>query len=54
MKKFFTDEVIAKLGLNKDRLVKKKAIESGNIFHLGTKFSEPLGLTYQDEDGSSS
>lgn len=47
----YTDEVIAKLGLNKEDLVEKKAIESGNIFHLGTKFSEPLGLHYTNEAG---
>ncbi|MBP6923957.1 MAG: prolyl-tRNA synthetase [Candidatus Pacebacteria bacterium] len=50
-KEVYTDEVIAKLGLNKVDLVEKKAIESGNIFHLGTKFSEPLGLTYKNEAG---
>lgn len=47
----YTDEVIAKLGLVKEDLIEKKAIESGNIFHLGTKFSEPLGLTYKNEAG---
>lgn len=47
----YNDEVIAKLGLVKEELVEKKAIESGNIFHLGTKFSEPLGLTYKNESG---
>ncbi len=29
----------------------KKAIEVGNIFKLGTRFTEPLGLTYKDEAG---
>ena len=29
----------------------KKAIEVGNIFTLGEKFSEPLGLKYKDENG---
>src|SRR3954470_16844797 len=29
------------------------AIEIGNIFKLGTRFSEPLGATYLDENGSS-
>jgi prolyl-tRNA synthetase len=48
-KEVYTDAVIAKLGLVKENLVEKKAIESGNIFHLGTKFSEPLGLYYIDE-----
>lgn len=47
----YNDEVITKLGLVKEDLVEKKAIESGNIFHLGTKFSEPLGLTYKNEAG---
>ena len=50
-KEVYTDEVIAKLGLVKENLVEKKSIESGNIFHLGTKFSEPLGLTYKNEAG---
>jgi prolyl-tRNA synthetase len=46
----YTDEVIAKLGLKKEELVEKKSIESGNIFHLGTKFSESLDLYYTDEN----
>lgn len=48
----YTDEVIAELGLEKGSLVEKKAIEVGNIFSLGTRFSEPFGLTYRDEDGA--
>src|SRR5690606_13997902 len=28
------------------------AIEVGNIFKLGTRYSEPLGATYLDEQGS--
>lgn len=47
----YTDEVIRDLGLDRDRLVSKKSIEVGNIFKLGTRFSEPLGLSYRDEDG---
>ena len=27
------------------------AIEIGNIFQLGTRYSEPLGATYPDEHG---
>jgi prolyl-tRNA synthetase len=27
------------------------AIEAGNIFQLGTRYSEPLGATYLDQDG---
>ena len=33
-------------------LVKKNAIEVGNIFKLGTRFSEPVGLMYRDTDGT--
>jgi len=35
----------------KENLSAKKAVEVGNIFTLGTKFSEPLGLIFRDEDG---
>jgi len=49
----YTDEVLADLGLSKDSLSKRKAIEVGNIFKLGTKFSEPLGLVFKDENGES-
>lgn len=45
------DETLSKLGLARENLVEKKAIESGNIFHLGTRFSESLGLMFTDENG---
>jgi prolyl-tRNA synthetase len=51
-KEVMTDENLATLGLDRDALVEKKAIEAGNIFNLGTRFSEPLGLTYMAEDGT--
>lgn len=51
-KEVLDPENLGKLGLNRDDLVEKKAIEVGNIFHLGTKFSEPLGLMYRDESGA--
>lgn len=51
-KEVLNDETLATLGLSRDSLVEKKAIEAGNIFHLGTRFSESLGLTYTDTDGS--
>jgi len=35
----------------KDKLGEKRSIEVGNIFQLGTKFSEPLGLMYINEKG---
>lgn len=49
-KEVYTDEVLAELGLDKAELVEAKAIEVGNIFPLGTKYSEALGLTYRDEN----
>ena len=51
-KEMLTDETLNKLGLKRKDLVEKKAIESGNIFHLGTRFSEALGLTFTDESGA--
>lgn len=48
----YTDEVLRDLGLEKGKLEKVAAAEVGNIFTLGTKFSEPLGLKFTDEDGS--
>ncbi len=45
------DDILKDLGLSKDSLVEAKAIEVGNIFKLGTRFSEPLGLSFTDEDG---
>lgn len=50
-KEVYNDETLAKLGLVKEKLVEKKAIEAGNTFNLGTRFSEPLGLTYTAENG---
>lgn len=51
-KEVYTDEVLADLGLNKDELVERKAIEVGNIFPLGTKYAKALGLYYTDRDGN--
>ena len=49
----YNDEVLADLGVTRDELVEKKAVEVGNIFTLGTKFSDALDLTFTDEDGES-
>lgn len=51
-KEVFNDEVIKDLGLHKDNLIEKKAVEVGNIFSLGTKFSSVLDLNFTAEDGS--
>lgn len=50
-KEVLNDEVLAELGLSKETLIENKAVEVGNIFTLGTRFSEPLGLNFTDEDG---
>lgn len=50
-KEVFSDEIIESLGLNKNELVEKRAVEVGNIFTLGTKFSEPFNLKYKNEKG---
>ena len=34
-----------------DSFVEKKAVEVGNIFHLGTKFSLPFDLEFKDKNG---
>lgn len=48
----YNDEVLADLGIAKDELVEKKAVEVGNIFTLGTRFSDALDLTFTDEQGT--
>lgn len=50
-KEVYSDEALKELGVEKSELVEKKAVEVGNIFPLGTRFSEPLGLNYTDEAG---
>ncbi len=50
-KEVYNDEVIESLGLSKDTLVENRAVEVGNIFTLGTRFSDALDLTYQTETG---
>jgi prolyl-tRNA synthetase len=50
-KEVYSDEVLENLKLNKNDLIEEKAVEVGNIFPLGVKYSEPLGLKYTKEDG---
>ncbi len=47
----YNDEVLESLGVKKEDLVEKRAIEVGNIFPLGTKFSAPFDLKYKNEEG---
>ncbi|MFA6353753.1 MAG: aminoacyl--tRNA ligase-related protein [Candidatus Paceibacterota bacterium] len=50
-KEVYTDEVLESLQLKKENLVEKRAVEVGNIFSLGTKFSTPFDLKYKNEKG---
>ncbi len=50
-KEVLNDEVLNDLSISKSDLVEKKAVEVGNIFSLGTKFSDALGLNYKDAEG---
>jgi prolyl-tRNA synthetase len=47
----YTDENLAKLGLNKADLVEKRGVEVGNTFHLETKYTDGLSVYYTDESG---
>ncbi|KKP86004.1 prolyl-tRNA synthetase [Candidatus Nomurabacteria bacterium RIFCSPHIGHO2_02_FULL_35_13] len=49
-KEVFTDDVKKDLSLSGD-FKETKAVEVGNIFTLGTRFSDALDLTYQTEKG---
>jgi prolyl-tRNA synthetase len=44
---------LSELGVTREELEERKSIEVGNIFSLGTKFSEAIGLTFKDENGES-
>lgn len=50
-KEVYTEETLAKLGLKKEDLVEKRAVEVGNIFPLESKYSDALSLYYTDETG---
>ncbi len=52
-KEVYNDEVIESLGLSRETLVENRAVEVGNIFTLGTRFSDALELKYQTEEGES-
>jgi prolyl-tRNA synthetase len=50
-KEVLTDEVLKDLGVKKSDLIERKAVEVGNIFSLGTRFSDAFELTYVSESG---
>jgi len=50
-KEVYDDELLKELGLNKSELIEKRAVEVGNIFPLGSKYSDTIGLFYLDKEG---
>lgn len=52
-KEVMIDEVLNDLGVLRNELRVAKASEVGNIFNLGTRFSDALDLKYTDEQGQS-
>lgn len=50
-KEVLNDETLQTLGINRSELVEEKSIEVGNIYKLGTFYSEPLGLSYKNAVG---
>ncbi|MCG2694924.1 His/Gly/Thr/Pro-type tRNA ligase C-terminal domain-containing protein [Candidatus Parcubacteria bacterium] len=49
----FNDEVFSDFNINKDdyNFTEEKSAEVGDIYTLGTKYSEALGLSYKDKEG---
>ncbi len=50
-KEVLTEEVLKDLEVSRHELKEEKAIEVGNIFSLGTRFSDALNLRYKDDKG---
>lgn len=50
-KEIVDDEYLQNVGAKREDLREMKSIEVGNIFNLGTKFSEPFDLKYKNEAG---
>ncbi len=51
-KEIYRPDILQKLGLKKEDLVEKRAVEVGNIFPLESKYPDELGLNYLDEQGN--
>ena len=49
-KEVFNDEVLAEFGAKRDEFEEMHGAETGNIFKLNFKYSEPLGLKFSDEE----
>jgi prolyl-tRNA synthetase len=51
-KEIYEFKILEKLGTSKERLTEHKAVEVGNIFPLGTKYTDELGIYFTDEEGN--
>jgi prolyl-tRNA synthetase len=51
-KEVYNEETLKELGVTKEEFDEVKAVEVGNIFPLGTRFSDALNLQYKDEAGN--
>jgi len=47
----YTDENLKQLGLKREELVQKRAVEVGNIFPLESKYTDALDVFFTDENG---
>lgn len=49
----YTDEILQEFGVTRDEMEEVTAVEVGNIFTLGTRYSDPFELNFTDETGAS-
>jgi prolyl-tRNA synthetase len=49
----YTDEILEEFGVTRDEMEEVTAVEVGNIFTLGTRYSDPFELNFTDENGES-
>ncbi len=50
-KEVYTDEVLEELDIEKSELEEHRAVEVGNIFPLGSKYTDALDVYWSDENG---
>jgi prolyl-tRNA synthetase len=49
----YTDEILEEFGVSRDEMEEVSAVEVGNIFTLGTRYSDPFELNFTNETGES-
>jgi prolyl-tRNA synthetase len=49
----YTDEILEEFGVSRDEMEEVSAVEVGNIFTLGTRYSDPFELNFTNESGES-